>query len=300
MEKSFATSDLPLTLFAQLLLISECCTADLVLKRQLAQHCNHQFLYSKASVAVGRFTGVPFHCRVEPFAPFLSIGPISTSSRSRSAMSKVEYNLSPTNLRSLPHFSHTNSSRERSRRPQSTMSANNSSPRRPTPRSPRQGPPTLSNLPRFHPANFANYVNSTSSSNVSSNTTSPEPAPNSPQGPVSPRAQRSTPQLSEAQRQLYLYHRELFNLNRPSSGAISPGGSGFYMSSPSSPNLQPLASPGAVTPLELEEAEPADGYVAAGLQPPHATSPPSSKDQTLDAWARREAHSQNTTMTRAR
>lgn len=214
-------------------------------------------------------------------------------------MPNFEYNLSPTSLRSPSRLSHSTNSRDRSRRSHSNMTVHNSSSRRQPPQSSRQSPLTLSNLPRFHPANFANYVHSTTSSNSSSTTTSPESDLNSPQEPVSPRSARSTAQLSEAQRQLYLYHRELFNLNRSGSGASSPSGSGFTNSRPVSPNLQPLASPGAVTPLELEQSGQADNYLVAGIQTAHAPPMADSNDEVIDTYIRREARSNDVDMSLA-
>ena len=170
-----------------------------------------------------------------------------------------------------------------------------SSPRR-TQQSPRQTPPRLTNLPRFHPANFANYVNSTSTSATSSSTTSPDSSATSPTNPLSPRTARQTPQLSEAQRQLYNYHRELYSLNRSGSEANSPSTTTFITSRPASPFLQPLASPGAVTPLELEEADQADEYLMAGFRSKQSSSTSlneAAKDQIFDTYMKREQRSKS-------
>src|SRR6201992_3786426 len=57
----------------------------------------------------------------------------------------------------------------------------------------------LPSLPRFHPANFP--------SQHSSATNTPVTGPSSPQPPISPLTQQR--QYSDAQKQLYLYQREL-------------------------------------------------------------------------------------------
>ncbi|RMX71932.1 hypothetical protein D0869_15132 [Hortaea werneckii] len=78
-------------------------------------------------------------------------------------------------------------------------------------------------------------------------------AMNSPQPPVSPRAHQRM--LSDAQRQLFAYQREMVSAAR----AQSPGKG----EKPVSPRLAPLGSPGPVTPLELGDE---DGYLAAGAR----------------------------------
>ncbi|GME41501.1 uncharacterized protein LTHEOB_5864 [Neofusicoccum parvum] len=103
----------------------------------------------------------------------------------------------------------------------------------------------LPSLPRFHPANFQ-------SPNSSCGNT-PNTNPNSPQPPPSPRSQQK--QYSEAQRQLYVYQRELLaNATRNMATGTKPA----------SPRLNPLGSPGPVTPLELE-AQHGD-YLTAGAR----------------------------------
>jgi hypothetical protein len=105
----------------------------------------------------------------------------------------------------------------------------------------------LPSLPRFHPANYA-------SSQSSSQAATPVTGPNSPQTPGSPMNRQY-----EAQRQMYNYQQQLFaNTGRQTR----PG------PKPTSPRLAPLASPGAVTPLELENE--ADGYLTAGVNPAEA------------------------------
>lgn len=61
--------------------------------------------------------------------------------------------------------------------------------------------------------------------------------------------------LSDAQRQLFAYQREMVSAAR----AQSPGKG----EKPVSPRLAPLGSPGPVTPLELGDE---DGYLAAGAR----------------------------------
>jgi hypothetical protein len=92
----------------------------------------------------------------------------------------------------------------------------------------------LPSLPRFHPANYA-------SSQSSSLANTPNAGPDSPYSPASP---RSSNRQYEVQRQMYLYQQQLIsNTSRQHRG----------MGKPTSPRLGPLASPGAVTPLELED-----------------------------------------------
>ncbi|KAH9867007.1 hypothetical protein IAQ61_007598 [Plenodomus lingam] len=109
----------------------------------------------------------------------------------------------------------------------------------------------LPSLPRFHPANYASSQNS-------SHTATPVTGPNSPQMPVSPRGGNN--RQYEVQRQMYLYQQQLLANTR------HPQGTGH---GPTSPRLAPLASPGAVTPLELEHET--DGYLTAGVNPNEAT-----------------------------
>lgn len=109
----------------------------------------------------------------------------------------------------------------------------------------------LPSLPRFHPANFP-------SSQASSYTTTPASGINSPQPPMSPRSQQR--QYSDAQKQLYVYQREML---------AAAGGKTYGKSAstrPDSPRLIPAGSPGPVTPLELENGA-AGGYLMAGASP---------------------------------
>ncbi|KAF2686990.1 hypothetical protein K458DRAFT_297167 [Lentithecium fluviatile CBS 122367] len=110
----------------------------------------------------------------------------------------------------------------------------------------------LPSLPRFHPANFA-------SSQGSSAAGTPATGPNSPQPPLSPRTHQK--QYSEVQRQMYLYQQQLVaNAARQARGPVA---------NPSSPRLNPLDSPGPVTPMDLEGA---DGYLTAGVTTNDAVS----------------------------
>jgi hypothetical protein len=77
---------------------------------------------------------------------------------------------------------------------------------------------------------------------------------------------------SEAQKQLYLYHRETVAAQAAvaaAAGATTSTSSkplSARYEKPLSPRLAPIGSPGPVTPLELEGQ---DGYLIAGV---HATS----------------------------
>lgn len=59
---------------------------------------------------------------------------------------------------------------------------------------------------------------------------------------------------------MYLYQQQLLANTRHAQGTGPK---------PTSPRLAPLASPGAVTPLELEHE--ADSYLTAGVNPNEAT-----------------------------
>ncbi|KAF2140635.1 uncharacterized protein K452DRAFT_230126 [Aplosporella prunicola CBS 121167] len=120
----------------------------------------------------------------------------------------------------------------------------------------------LPSLPRFHPANFP--------SQSSSAAQTPSTNPNSPQPPPSPYAQQR--QYSEAQRQLYLYQRELLATAARNMHASSTGGATVR---PVSPRLNPLGSPGPVTPLELEGQ---GDYLVAGARSAAALAAGSQSD----------------------
>ncbi|THW55903.1 hypothetical protein D6D19_10661 [Aureobasidium pullulans] len=122
----------------------------------------------------------------------------------------------------------------------------------------------LPGLPRFHPANFPSSQSSSVANTPGTASNSGHPSPNP---PVSPKAQQRL--YSEAQKQLYLYHRETVAAQAAVAAAASAS-SGRPQSAryekPLSPRLAPLGSPGPVTPLELEGQ---DGYLLAGA---HASS----------------------------
>ncbi|KAF2262847.1 hypothetical protein CC78DRAFT_582173 [Lojkania enalia] len=111
----------------------------------------------------------------------------------------------------------------------------------------------LPSLPRFHPANFP-------SSQDSSAAATPRTGPNSPQPPLSPHTYHK--QYAEAQRQMYLYQRELMATTTARQNRSQNA-------KPTSPRLIPMGSPGPVTPLELETAE---GYLTAGVSSADAAS----------------------------
>ncbi|UPX17508.1 uncharacterized protein EKO05_0007857 [Ascochyta rabiei] len=111
----------------------------------------------------------------------------------------------------------------------------------------------LPSLPRFHPANFGTPSSSASGTPVT--------GPNSPNPPLSPRP-GNTVSKYEAQKQMYLYQQQL-------QARTSTQVRGALSAKPTSPRLDPLASPGAVTPFELEGT---DGYLTAGVSPQDAAS----------------------------
>ncbi|KAH9826023.1 hypothetical protein Tdes44962_MAKER03806 [Teratosphaeria destructans] len=121
----------------------------------------------------------------------------------------------------------------------------------------------LPQLPRFHPANFPSAHSSLQHT----------PDGVSPQPPVSPRAHQRV--MSDAQRQLYAYQRDILSAAR----ATSPSGAG----KPTSPKLAPLGSPGPVTPLELEGE---DGYLVAGARRSGQATP---SDELVDRLIKEEA-----------
>ncbi|KAI4749026.1 hypothetical protein E4T50_00685 [Aureobasidium sp. EXF-12298] len=137
----------------------------------------------------------------------------------------------------------------------------------------------LPGLPRFHPANFP-------SSQSSSVATTPSTGPLSPSNPPpSPKAQQRL--YSEAQKQLYLYHRETLAAQAAVTAAANAGSgrpASLRFEKPLSPRLAPLGSPGPVTPLELEGQ---DGYLLAGA---HATSAAAHAVAAQEAAAQISAH----------
>lgn len=126
-------------------------------------------------------------------------------------------------------------------------------------------------LPRYHPANFP-------SGHSSVQTTPDTTSLGSPQAPLSPRAHQRV--VSDAQKHLLAYQREMI------SRAQSPGG----IDKPMSPRLEPLGSPGPVTPLELEGD---GGYLVAGAR--HSGSDEDKgREELVDQLIREEARRRRT------
>jgi len=97
--------------------------------------------------------------------------------------------------------------------------------------------------------------------------------------------------LSDAQKQLFAYQREVVSAAR----AQSPGSG----EKPVSPRLAPLGSPGPVTPLELEGEE---GYLFAGARTSGKDASGSSEeliDRLIREEARRRQHRTNHSPSRA-
>lgn len=127
----------------------------------------------------------------------------------------------------------------------------------------------LPTLPRYHPANFPSYHSSAQTTPDASSTA------NSPNAPVSPRGAGSHQRVvSDAQKHLLAYQREMI------SRAQSPGG----MDKPTSPRLEPLGSPGPVTPLELEGD---GGYLMAGSR--YAEEGEKGRQELVEKLIREEA-----------
>ena len=129
-----------------------------------------------------------------------------------------------------------------------------SSPRPSPPRS-SNGSLKLSSLPRFHPANFPSSQHSSVGNTPTSGPSSPPPPP------ISPRQQHQ--------------HQRLY-FDRPQQ--LRPSDA---LAKPLSPKLQPLGSPGPVTPLMLEDQ---GGYVTAGARCSGAA-----QDEVVDRLIREEA-----------
>lgn len=108
----------------------------------------------------------------------------------------------------------------------------------------------LKSLPRFHPANYES----------SSSSTDTTPRPSRP-GTAQPHFR----QVSDAQKKLQQYQRDVVaNATRAASLAISP----TTPVNPAPARLNPLGSPGPVTPLALESG--GDYLLAGGLGSPDA------------------------------
>ncbi|KAI9701375.1 MAG: hypothetical protein M1820_006466 [Bogoriella megaspora] len=130
----------------------------------------------------------------------------------------------------------------------------------------------LPSLPRFHPANFP------SSQHVSAGST-PSTGVNGLQPPVSPRQNHR--QYSDVQKQLYAYQKDIIATAMRTSQATTPNG---LSNKPDSPRLEPLGSPGPVTPLMLEEQA---GYLVAGVRAPDGQEAP--QDEVVESFIRAEA-----------
>lgn len=100
---------------------------------------------------------------------------------------------------------------------------------------------SLGGLPRFHPAV---YQSSTGSHNSSSRPSSPHQRP-------------QTYRVSPGSRDTLRQYRELVT-----NGILSRNAQGVITTKPAAPRLDPLGSPGPVTPLVLEEG---DSYLSAGF-----------------------------------
>ena len=134
-------------------------------------------------------------------------------------------------------------------------------------------------LPRFHPANFP--------SNHSSIANTPGSGPTSPQMENSPVMQQRL--YSDAQKQLFLYQRE----------TVIGRSMQHNNQKPTSPKLEPLGSPGPVTPLELESG---DDYLAArgrsGTQSAFAEHSENLAEKLIHAASQRESSPRPTTPSR--
>ncbi|KAI5369865.1 hypothetical protein Slin15195_G007430 [Septoria linicola] len=143
------------------------------------------------------------------------------------------------------HFDSLQPPQQRSMHPRANSSQHQVQQQRRSPNNPLR----LPSLPRFHPANFPSGQSSAQSTpDGNSHVSSPQP-------PISPRAYQRM--YSEAQKQLYFHQRDFLTA---SAGK------------PTSPRLQPLGSPGPVTPLELEGDE---GYLIAGARSVNNSATPS-------------------------
>lgn len=139
------------------------------------------------------------------------------------------------------------STTSRSRSPQPTRQGAS------THRSPKdQKVAHLSNLPRFHPAVYqsSNPVSTSSQSNAP-----PSPSVQQPQQQQRPSSQSY--RVPSASREALRQYRELV-----ASVALTPRSNPpTIYTKPSTPQLDPLGSPGPVTPLALEDS---DNYLVAG------------------------------------
>ena len=145
------------------------------------------------------------------------------------------------------------------------QSSSNSASPKSTPKPTRKVPTLqLPPMPRFHPANYTASATSSHKQRPSLESVMTEPS-DVVLAPITSQQRHrrvSQPSLSEAQQQLYQYHRDITSINnRPEKspttykvGKLSP------LAVPNSPRMDPKGSPGPIlTPLELEEEE-TEGY----------------------------------------
>lgn len=113
-------------------------------------------------------------------------------------------------------------------------------------------PLQLPALPRYHPSN---YERATPSPSLSSNTSRPSTTYRSSARSPQPHQR----QLSDAQYKLHQYQRDIITTATRQSRPTAPSTNGTTR--PVSPRLNPLGSPGPVTPMMLEEQT---DYLLAG------------------------------------
>ncbi|KAL2062129.1 hypothetical protein VTL71DRAFT_6395 [Oculimacula yallundae] len=118
---------------------------------------------------------------------------------------------------------------------------------------------------KYHPSNYKSPV-STGSSTPTSTPRAPLP-PNNLSIPSMPNKRGSNDRpgherkSSDTKRKLQEYQRNMIAQARSAAPVAVKDGSVSRAPKPTSPRLQPLGSPGPITPFELEEA---DGYIVAG------------------------------------
>jgi len=115
---------------------------------------------------------------------------------------------------------------------------------------------------KYHPSNYKSPA-STEVSTPTSNPRTPLPPTNlSIPTTSSKRGSKERPgherKSSDIKRKLQQYQREMIAQARAAAPTMKDG---RISKEPSSPRLQPLGSPGPITPFDLEEA---DGYIVAG------------------------------------
>ena len=122
---------------------------------------------------------------------------------------------------------------------------------------------------KYHPSNYKSPA-STEVSTPTSNPRTPLPPTNlSIPTTSSKRGSKERPgherKSSDIKRKLQQYQREMIAQARAAAPTMKDG---RISKEPSSPRLQPLGSPGPITPFDLEEA---DGYIVAGSSDPLMT-----------------------------